>query len=358
MSNSSDAIAYSASATALELERNGTMENRRIEMDMNQVHMVTMTPAKIRECVFRNGVVSGPGIYEQAMPSSSELDTINAMCNEAISDGRFIDFGFWPNDLIKDSSKRGGPLYSQSALGHPFNSPWMFMHTWSDPESGLAKRFGDHGPYYSAYLVNPLLRDKPNSLGCDVEIMSLESMSIHGKFMLAVGDRALMSPLPNEDRYACSVVPMMWRFPVSESLTQSMLDARFTNMEHLATANVLDPLMTALLILNTRGIRSQTVTAATKLNTARIKRGRQPIPPYRTIDSTDYVTALLARQERSKGHASSDGHHASPVPHIRRGHWRHYQSGERTFINDTLVKVEPALREQFRSQRSHYQMKE
>jgi len=119
--------------------------------------------------------------------------------------------------------------------------------------------------------------------------------------------------------------------------------------------NVVDPVMTALAILNTKGIVNETIRASDKLNSARRKAGKSIIPPYRKVNSSGYVTALLARQER-KGEGKG-GTHASPITHIRMGHLRNYKSGEVSFVRDTIVNASEEARLNFKSTRSHYIVK-
>jgi len=167
------------------------------------------------------------------------------------------------------------------------------------------------------------------------------------------------APRPVNTKYACHVVPATLRFPQEfwdEYATMVGKEPGIQGSLHSAASNVLDPFCVALLLLNTRGIPTTIVKADDKLNRARIKNRKPPIPSYRQIDSLPYVTSML-RQPRIPG-VDRGGHHASPVPHIRQGHWRNYKTGERTFINDTLVKATPEMREMFKAQRAYYKVKE
>ena len=75
---------------------------------------------------------------------------------------------------------------------------------------------------------------------------------------------------------------------------------------------------------------NETIAANPKLNEARARRNKPPMPPYRQVDSASYVTAVMQRIEHVKKPAT--GTHASPIMHVRQGHCRHYQTGEKSFI--------------------------
>jgi hypothetical protein len=70
------------------------------------------------------------------------------------------------------------------------------------------------------------------------------------------------------------------------------------------------------------------VEAPDKLNKARAKRGKPPIPPYWRIEPPK-PTVLVPNAARDAVATKSGGTHASPRPHERRGHPRHL-SGDRT----------------------------
>lgn len=88
------------------------------------------------------------------------------------------------------------------------------------------------------------------------------------------------------------------------------------------------------LVLNTKNIPTERIVPAEKLNRARVKSGKEPLQPYTKIDTEAYVTALR-ETERMEGEGK--GTHASPRPHLRRAHLRHYASGAIVPIMATIV---------------------
>lgn len=57
-------------------------------------------------------------------------------------------------------------------------------------------------------------------------------------------------------------------------------------------------------------------------------RGKKPLYTYKVIT----ITGKKRVPKEGKG-----GTHASPVTHLRRGHWRHYKSGKRSWVEATLI---------------------
>ncbi len=275
------------------------------------------------------------------MPRQHEVDAVSEMCHEAVLAGRLIDFGDLPNSVIKDGGSRGGPLWNAGAYGQPFREPWLMFHTW---EMAAA-----------LYLVNLRRKDDPTG---DFEACELQPLMIGDRRILTISDRVVLEveregkPLP-ANKYRCLVAPSMLRFAPGEIGTTANGG---DTPEGAAAGNVGDPMMTALMILNTRNIQRETISASEKLQKARRKSNKPPIPPYERINTAPYVTAVMLRG-KSRPRSEPTGTHASPTPHIRMGHPRHYANGSRSFIRDTLVGVTDEARAEFLRSRSHYTIK-
>jgi hypothetical protein len=315
-----------------------------IEADATAIGEWRPTPSQVRDVIL-DFLVTGPDFSEslpleplakEFAPTQREVEVTSELCHEAVTAGRMIDFGDLPNDALKLGGSRGGPLFNQSALGQPFQDPWVLYHTW---EKAVA-----------IYLVNPMANG-------DAEVCELQPVLLGGRRILMIADRGIFCrPQPGDamptHKYKAIVAPSMLRFLLEP------YGAEFNNggsPESAAAGNIGDPLMTALLILNTRGVDRETIACPPKLAKARLKSGKRPIPPFDRVNTQPYVTALLAR--RSSGGEDRGGHHASPTPHIRRGHPRVYATGRSIFIRDTLVGVPDDQRASFKSQRSHYTTK-
>ena len=335
------------------------VEDYTAALDMGKFDYLKVTIPVLRDTIMTDMIVSPAMNGQVGEYEISEVLEIVSMAKEAIRSGRLIDFGHWTNASIIEGGHRGGPMYGQRALAHPFTKPWMFVHTWEQPTEdipeGLANALKGQ-PQSSGYLVNPL-PDTNGAVGCDVEVVTFEGVKYGGdRNVMLVGDRGLLIPGHdgNFDKYHCQMIPMALRFQNGVKPSDRFADPRVDQIYTMAAANVFDPLMLALLILNTKGIKSETIAVKDSLNKSRKLAGKHLIYPYRRVFSDPYVTAI--RGARAPGPVGP-GHHASPKPHIRRGHWREYKPGERSFVRDTLVMATEEMRKQFVSSRTHYVIK-
>ncbi len=83
------------------------------------------------------------------------------------------------------------------------------------------------------------------------------------------------------------------------------------------------------MILATKGVGLRRDPAPAKLNAKREKQGRPAYPAITYVNTREYVEAA---ERTARG-----GTHASPVPHLRRGHPRVYADGRRTWVRAALV---------------------
>lgn len=91
-------------------------------------------------------------------------------------------------------------------------------------------------------------------------------------------------------------------------------------------ASLADGVSVLSLILNTKGVPRRVEEPTAKLQQIRQQGGKLPLPTVTHIDVRYY----------RKADKNSQGTHASPVPHLRRGHIRRLHDRE-IWINDTLV---------------------
>lgn len=81
---------------------------------------------------------------------------------------------------------------------------------------------------------------------------------------------------------------------------------------------VCDPVAVMVLALNTKNQKMRQVIPDEKLNKARAKQGKPAITPYTYVYMGEYLDA--AKETRLM---EATGTHASPRPHLRRGHFRY-----------------------------------
>jgi hypothetical protein len=317
-----------------------TLPPNRMELNWAEVEPATVSMAQFREIVTTIGIagndVRGMSFlpYEARQFSATDFEVafVNEAANDAVASGRVMDFGDFPNQLMKDTSKRSGPLYVQGYLPMPFSLPWVLTHTWEEATAW--------------YVIIPL---EDGLLGADFEVSELDCLSYQGRKLLVIGDRAMLDCAQWDEatvwsKYPCRVCPSPWRF--LPGIAEDPLGT--------AAGNVLDPVMTAITILATNGVTRETIHAPDKLQKARVKSGKKPIPPHERVLSEPYVTAIMQRRVPSLRGADKGGTHSSPVAHLRRGHLRTYKTGQKTLIRDTLINVSADVRASFKLTRSHY----
>lgn len=324
-----------------------------VESRIDQIESWHATPEGVREAVLRGHVIGThlgieylpPDVARRVAPTQDDVERFAERADDAIRAGRLIDFGAWTNDVIKHGGNRGGPMYTKGVIGHPFRSDWLFMHSWADDAGHTA---------VSVYLITPLEPDEPAG---DCEAVELQPITIEGQRVLALGDRLILEPSENEGvvdyrKYHCACIPAIWRYmPGAESVNNG-------RPENAAAGNVLDPLMTALLILSTRGIGRMTVAAPDRLQRARAKSGKDRIPSYERVHSEPYITAITAKLVRRPRGIGLGGTHASPLPHLRIGHSRTYPNGKTSLVRDALVNFSDEARLAWmKGSRSHYVVK-
>jgi hypothetical protein len=316
------------------------------EADMTEVAVWNPTVQQVRDVVLHWGI-AGPDFTQvmdllpdakQYVPTQAEVERVSEMAHDAVTAGRVIDFGYLPNDVLKYGGNRGGNLWQQGAIGMPFDQPWMLLHSW---EGGVC-----------VYLINP--RDD------GAEACELQPAKVGSMLSLLISDRGMFFSEHDQvaTKYFATMAPAALRYqrdPVHWARANGGADAK--GEREAAAGNVGDPLMAALLILSTRNVSRETVRAPAKLQKARAKNGKPPIPDYDRVDATMYVTAISLRGHRRERGEDLGGTHRSPVPHIRIGHPRQYATGRSIFIKDTLVSVTDEQRAAFKSTRSHYAVK-
>jgi hypothetical protein len=221
---------------------------------------------------------------------------------KTVSDGRMIDFGFMPNEMIKSESLRSRPMFEAGELQHPYEE-WLAISSW---EGGMC-----------GYFISPHPSRPEETL-----VIELYGVHLDGTPpAILVYDIVSIDAKPE----GTHVMPAL------------MQDDEYNNDEEQLWgrgANSLDPLVTMLRLLADASIPITDNPAPEKLNKARVKRGKYAIPPHITVHTRDYVTAFHAAKIE---HKSKGGHHASPIAHTRREHKRHLRSGRVVPVRSSRV---------------------
>jgi hypothetical protein len=264
-------------------------------------------PLKTAEA-FRNAVL-GPLSTAAINPmlgisQKKELDFLRDMVTNAVSEGRMIDFGFIPNELIKLESLRSREMYEAGELQHPYDD-WVAVTAWEG---------GFNGYYFS---VDP---GNPNITFC-IELYGVE---MPNKLpVVLIYDIVKIEVIGPRDT---QVVPAKTIIPEYDADEEQM---------QLRGANCLDPMVTMLRLLADASIPIIDHPEPVKLNKQRAKQGKFQIPPHAAVHTKDYV-AFFQAGKSIKG-PSKGGHHASPTAHWRRSHKRHLVSGQVVQVRSSKV---------------------
>jgi hypothetical protein len=275
------------------------------------------TPQQVRNAVLGlRMIVSSHGHNDK---QSEFLATTNEAFVGAIASGRLICVGHLPNEAIKTLGGQGAQLFGHGHIKHPFAAPYCIFHTWEQGGSIL--------------LVDPFdfhVQSRERLPEGTFLVVEAQPVMVAGEpsLLLAAGAFATLDPV--SCRYGGEII-------LSGIYQGNGMDGLKLSLELLPS--MLDPTMAALLLLNTDGIEATQWQPGEKLNRARVKNGNAPLPPHWEVNTGPYITALLARRQRGPRSASQGGHHASPIPHIRRGHVRHLDEVRTTWVHDCLINL-------------------
>jgi hypothetical protein len=249
---------------------------------------------------FRNAVLDGMIAINPMLELDNDERKIKFMMQairEAVREGRMIDFGYIPNELIKATSLRTRSAFEAGELPHPYDH-WLGVSSWEGGMCGYVFTCGkSEREVLCMELYGIAVPGLPPSVLIN-DVVSIETVDTDG---------------------GCDTL-----------ITGAMLvDNMLSSHEAVQKrgANLLDPLVTFLRMLSDASVAIVDVPAPERLNRQRVKRGKTPIPAHTRVLTRDYV-AKFHPSRTSHGDDGQGGHHASPIPHWRRSHMRHL-SGER-----------------------------
>jgi hypothetical protein len=296
----------------------------------------------------RNAALDGRILAPTAADSPREQSYVSSVADaifQAIKRGLLFDLGYAPNNILISESQRAVQLIAHGHIGHPYREPYVIFHTWSDPRLNGGEIAG------SVYFVDPSDWHRmthgsyrPGSF----LVTEAECALVHGQQWLMICDTAL----------ACVTVNDAGLISYHGTIQRGALHAglELQRSDKDVICNLFDPVTASLLLLATHGVTVDRIEPPAKLNKARLAARKPAIPAHWRVNTAPYITALSLRgQHRGPPGA---GHHASPVPHLRRGHLRHLHErhgGGTTWVRDALVMLKDG-EEQAMAGRSFYQI--
>lgn len=252
---------------------------------------------------FRNAVLNGSFCVNPVLGFQELADVQplrNTMIN-AVSEGRMIDFGFIPNQVIKVEAVRSRPMFEAGEFDQPYET-WLGVSRW---EGGMNGYLFMSDPEFPGKVVS-------------VELYGVQMPVLNDVILLY--DIITLDISPEGSR----VIPIKFTVPQSDE----QLMARGANSH--------DPLVTMLRLLADASIPVIDRPAPERLNKARAKQGKHLIPAHTEVVTRDYVAAFDAVAAVRRG-AGKGGHHASPIAHWRRSHHRHLSSGKVVPVRSSKV---------------------
>lgn len=264
---------------------------------------------------------------------------------KAAKHAQVFDFGDLPEQRLMDEAKTGGALLGQRLLRLPYPSV-LYWYTLTDlvhPMEYPAKE------KYFLKEVTPKMRSAraegrvryatlvaeagEDFWVADFMLLDPETAAM-ARQQLSADSRGTVHNELNRGRhlFLCSGVGYMVATPDNRwkgyLLDRPGMEGD-AQRDAISLGSLADGVAAMTMILATKGVGLRREPAPVKLNAKREKQGKPAYPSVTHVDARAYFDAM---QRTALG-----GTHASPVPHLRRGHIRTYQDGRKTWIRSALV---------------------
>lgn len=240
-------------------------------------------------------------------------------------DCQFFEFGEIGNDAIKRESKTVAEGYEAGLIDLPADVCWM-EHQWQDW----------HGPVTSGYLY---MKKGNGIFGAEIRRLPTEAVikDAQGRINSVIkndfdGERQsnFESLVSGRSEYFIWDGMLLLLPPLACSTGYSCGVTVNTSGAAVNPNNVFDPLMSMLGRLNADGITQEHISSPSKLNRRRASKGLPGVVAYTKVKIKP-SRPVLGRS----GPLSDD--RLSPRYHFRRGHVRHFQNGERTWVRPCFI---------------------
>jgi hypothetical protein len=270
-------------------------------------------PIKTAEA-FRNAVLGDGYLVINPMLNIQHEDSakfLQELIRRTVAEGRMIDFGFIPNDLIQTESFRSRDAFEAGELQHPFDS-WLAVSAW---EGGMC-----------GYHISPNVRYPDEIL-----VLELYGVSIPGGVDAVIIYDVVSIQIARSEGKINTLL-----HPLDMIMDNKMGEATIEIAMQKRGANSLDPLVTMLRLLADASVPVEPKPAPERLNRQRAKHGKFPIPAHTVVDTKDYVASYRS-DIASPTRMGKGGHHASPMAHWRRAHQRTLASGRVVAVRSSKV---------------------
>lgn len=266
------------------------------------------------EIIFQDEEIPAAHYFFFGLNSASDggvEDGHNPFFNEC----QFFDFGYISNTAIKDESKTVAEGFEVGLIDLPAPACWM-EHQWTD----------DTGPVTSGYLF---MADVKGIYGSEIRLLTRAAL-MEKQFQIGGAKLTMTEKLQHREYYVWDGIIL--HLPARAS--SKGYDANVicnTAKQEPNPCNVFDPLMTMLGRLNADGIQQEHVPAPEKLNRRREAKGLPGVVAHTKVRIKPPRAVL--------GHSGprSGDEYTPKRRHFRRGHVRHFQNGEKTWVRPCFV---------------------
>lgn len=235
---------------------------------------------------------------------------------EAMDSAEVFEFGHMPDDAFRDQAKRGGALLAAKLLDTPYQT-CVFWTDYAMPNEngGEVLRFCTmvHRLDVPGFEDNYLVLDAA-ALPPDVVEDATGQPYKPGNLVFAMVGFGLVQAEGDDS----------WSGKEIEVTRLCVPEKKIERLSALA-----DTVAGLSMIIATKGIPLRREVPSARLQQKRAKAGKEPLPIITYVDTQRWLDARNNSERR--------GTHASPVPHLRRGHIRTYPDGRRVWIRDMLV---------------------
>jgi len=236
-----------------------------------------------------------------------------------MKDAQQFSFGEVEDVRIKQESVRAGPLIAQDLLGLPYSSVVYNYSMIPDP-AVVPPEVVAQGPLKFCTIAAIVEKDKLRN--------PLSGPLIFAADFMFAKDPKRQFPKSSRKYLMILVAGVAFQSNEEESRWEGeVMDGPDHGLDDSVTC-VAEGVGSLSMILSTRGVPLAKREPTKRQQKARLKRGKSLLPTVTHVDTKKYYAAMENVEK---------GHHASPVPHLRRGHIRRLGEDRTTWVRDTIV---------------------
>lgn len=254
-------------------------------------------------------------------------------------EAQIFDFGQVEDIKIKEEAMRAGPLIGEGFLNLPYQSV-IYCYTLI-PDLLEVPELEYTAIKFCSLACNVVperwaKKPGPGPLFLAADFMFVDPQKFHSKskyVMMLAGGVAFQS-----NAETCK-----WSGNVIDRPTR---DEMFGISRDNCLVSIADGIASLSMMLATKGVLVKRDEPTQKQQKARVKKGRPLLSVVTYVEAQRYYAAMENVEK---------GHHASPVPHLRRGHIRCLDENRKVWVRDTIVNCKRLSDLQ---ERDHYEVKD